>query len=55
MASEEKPWTGIEADARELNREIAHLFEEQESMALMKFSEQSLSAFLSEEPDLYDQ
>ncbi len=47
--------TGIEADARELNREISHLLEEQESMALMKLSEQSLSAFLSEEPDLYDQ
>ncbi len=43
--------TGIEADARE----IALLLEEQESMALMKLSEQALSAFLSEEPDLYDQ
>lgn len=52
--------TSIEADVREikegireLNRKIALLLEERETMALMKLSEQSLSAFLSEEPDLY--
>ena len=52
--------TSIEADVREikegireLNRKIALLLEERESMAMMKLSEQSLSAFLVEEPDLY--
>ncbi|HPX72943.1 MAG TPA: hypothetical protein PLG95_07960 [Methanoculleus sp.] len=52
--------TGIEADVREikesireLNQKIELLLDERESMAMMKLSEQSLSAFLSEEPDLY--
>ena len=52
--------TGIEADVREikesireLNQKIEHLLDERESMAMMKLSEQSLSAFLSEGPDLY--
>ena len=45
--------TGIEADVREINQKIELLLDERESMAMMKLSEQSLSAFLSEEPDLY--
>jgi len=52
--------TGIEADVREIKESIRELTEkidllldERESMAMMKLSEQSLSAFLDEEPDLY--
>jgi len=45
--------TGIEADVREINQKIELLLDERESMAMMKLSEQSLSAFLAEEPDLY--
>jgi len=52
--------TGIEADVREIKESIRELTEkiellldERESMAMMKLSEQSLSAFLAEEPDLY--
>ncbi|WP_292367041.1 MULTISPECIES: hypothetical protein [unclassified Methanoculleus] len=52
--------TGIEADVREIKENIRELTEkidllldERESMAIMKLSERSLSAFLSEEPDLY--
>jgi cell fate (sporulation/competence/biofilm development) regulator YlbF (YheA/YmcA/DUF963 family) len=52
--------TGIEADVREIKESIRELTEkidllldERESMAMMKLSEQSLSAFLSDEPDLY--
>jgi hypothetical protein len=52
--------TSIEADVREIKESIRELTEkiellldERENMALMKLSERSLSAFLSEEPDLY--
>ncbi len=52
--------TGIETDVREIKESIRELTEkidllldERESMAVMKLSEQSLSAFLDEEPDLY--
>ncbi len=45
--------TGIEADVREINQKIGPLLDERERMAMMNLSEQSLSAFLSEEPDLY--
>ncbi|MCK9307237.1 MAG: hypothetical protein M0P17_06870 [Methanoculleus sp.] len=52
--------TSIEADVREikesireLNQKIELLLDEREIMAMMNLSEQSLSAFLSEEPDLY--
>lgn len=52
--------TGIEADVREikesirvLTEKIDNLLNERETLAMMKLSEQSLSAFLSEEPDLY--
>jgi hypothetical protein len=52
--------TSIEADVREIKESIRELTEkiellldERESMAIMKLSERSLSAFLSEEPDLY--
>jgi len=52
--------TGIEADVREikesirvLTKKIDDLLHERETLAMIKLSEQSLSAFLSEEPDLY--
>jgi|BioPla2DNA2_1021312.scaffolds.fasta_scaffold11907_6 hypothetical protein len=49
--------TGIEADFREsiraLTERIDDLLHERETRAMMKLSEQSLSAYLSEEPDLY--
>lgn len=52
--------TSIEADVREIKESIRVLTEklddllhERETQAMMKLSEQSLSAFLSEEPDLY--
>jgi predicted nuclease of restriction endonuclease-like (RecB) superfamily len=52
--------TGIETDVREIKESIRVLTEkidtllhERETLAMMKLSEESLSAFLSEEPDLY--
>jgi len=52
--------TSIEADVREIKESIRALTEkidallhERETLAMMKLSEQSLSTFLSEEPDLY--
>jgi hypothetical protein len=52
--------TGIEADVREIKESIRMLTEkiddllhERETLAMMKLSERSLSAFLDEEPDLY--
>lgn len=52
--------TGIEADVREIKESIRALTEkidvllhDRETLAMMKLSEQSLSRFLSEEPDLY--
>ena len=49
--------TGIEADVREsiraLTERIDALLHERETLAVMKLSEQSLSRFLSEKPDLY--
>ncbi|MDV2480845.1 hypothetical protein F8E02_02255 [Methanoculleus sp. Wushi-C6] len=52
--------TGIESDVREIKESIRALTEkiddllhEREIHAMMKLSEQSLAAFLSEEPDLY--
>ncbi len=52
--------TGIKADERVLKEsirllteKIETLLDERESMAMMKLSERSLSAFLAEEPDLY--
>lgn len=37
----------------ELNKKINALIEEREVYAMMKLSEQSLQAFLRQEPDLY--
>ena len=52
--------TSIEADVKEIKESIRALTEkidallhERETLAMMKLSEQSLSTFLSEEPDLY--
>lgn len=52
--------TGIETDVREikesirvLTEKIDDLLRERETLAMMKLSERSLSAFLDEEPDLY--
>lgn len=50
--------TGIEENMREikenikvLTEKINELLQERETMAMMKLSERSLSAFLEEEPD----
>ncbi|QSZ67235.1 hypothetical protein RJ40_06835 [Methanofollis aquaemaris] len=52
--------SGIETDVREikenirvLTEKIDELLHERETAAMMKLSEQSLSTFLNEEPDLY--
>ncbi|QYZ79205.1 hypothetical protein E2N92_07025 [Methanofollis formosanus] len=52
--------TGIEADVKEIKESVRMLTEtidkllhEREAAAMMKLSEQSLSTFLNEEPDLY--
>lgn len=52
--------TGIETDVKEikesirvLTEKIDDLLRERETLAMMKLSERSLSAFLDEEPDLY--
>ncbi len=49
--------TGIEVDVRVsirvLTERIDALLNERETVAMMKLSERSLSAFLSDEPDLY--
>jgi len=52
--------TSIETDVREikesirvLTEKIDDLLRERETLAMMKLSERSLSAFLDEEPDLY--
>ena len=50
----------IEADVKEIRQQINEisrkldlLLQERESLAVMKVSEQALSTFLEEEPDLY--
>ena len=53
MASIEADVREIKESIRELNRKIEILLDERESMAMMKLSEQSLSAFLAEEPGIY--
>ncbi|MDI9633163.1 MAG: hypothetical protein QXL43_00575 [Methanolinea sp.] len=52
--------TSIETDVKEIKESIRALAEkietllhERETLAMMKLSERSLSAFLEEEPDLY--
>ncbi|MBP2146654.1 hypothetical protein J2129_002108 [Methanofollis sp. W23] len=52
--------TGIKTDIKKikertevLTETIDELFHEKETTAMMKLSEQSVSAFLEDEPDLY--
>lgn len=52
--------TGIKTDIKKikehtevLTKKIDELFHERGTAAMMKLSEQSLSAFLGDEPDLY--
>jgi hypothetical protein len=52
--------TSIESDVQdilqkvdEISRKLDELLREHETIALMKLSEQSLSTFLNDEPDIY--